>query len=465
MEAAMTELSYIETLVANQRQFFSERKTYDFEFRKRQLNKLASIISDEEKTLTKALKEDLGKCQFEAYAGEVGFVLGDIAHSLKHLKSWMRPVNVKTPLLHFPVKSYIQPNPFGVVAIIGPWNYPVQLIFSPLVGSIAAGNTTILKPSELAPATSELITRLINDNFSESYIGVIEGAVKETQGLLDQKLDYIFYTGSTHVGRIVMEKASKHLSPVTLELGGKSPCVVYDVEDIEMAAKRVVWGKFFNTGQTCIAPDYCLVEKGIASQFTSALEKAITEFYSADPIKSKDYGRIINERHFDRLESLIDPEKVLFGGNVDKSQKYISPTVVKSDGNDKVMEEEIFGPILPIIEIENVDEATNFIGKRSRPLALYIFSQNEEVQEKVLTQTHSGGVCINDILVHISTPDLPFGGIGDSGMGAYHGKYSFDTFSHKRSVMKRYLKMDISLRYPPYFGKMKMLKWALKKFS
>lgn len=455
------EVSAIRDIILKQRDFFSFGKTMDYGHRRYLLKKLKRLILEYEQEIGLALKKDLNKCEFESYVAEVAFVIGEIDLALKRLKKWMRPTRVASPKLQFPARSFISSIPFGTVLIIGPWNYPFHLILAPLVGAIAAGNNVVLKPSELASATSSVVARLINENFDTAEICVVEGGVKETTELLEQKFDYIFYTGSKEIGKIIMKKAAEHLTPVTLELGGKSPCIVMPDIDLKITAKRIVWGKFINAGQTCLTPDYLLVEKSIKKQLIAEIKLVIKEFFGSNSKQSPDYGRIINERHFNRLNKLIDQNQIIEGGDQDVDTLFISPTLLESSLDSKVMEEEIFGPLLPIIEVSGISEALDIIQRKERPLAIYLFSKNKRIQDLVIQETSSGGLLINDTIVHITNPLLPFGGIGPSGIGAYHGKFSFDTFSHKKSVMKRFFWLDIPLRYPPYLGKLKFVRWIL----
>ncbi len=451
----------IEKYVKDQNQSYKSGRLRSYNQRIEILDKLFGVINSSRADIKKALAEDLGKSKFESYISEVGFILSEIKHTKKKLKKWMRLKKVGSPLVYFPVKSEIHYEAFGSVLIIGPWNYPFQLIISPLIGAIAAGNTAVLKPSELAPSTSRVIKELIDKTFDSSVIAVVEGGVEETQFLLDQKFDYIFYTGGETVGKIVMEKASKHLTPVTLELGGKSPCFVFGEVDFDITAKRIVWGKLFNTGQTCVAPDYLIIDKSISEKLVNKIEEYIIKFYGKSPEKNNDYGSIINERHFDRITSLIDKELVLIGGSSNKETLYIEPTVQKATASSLIMQQEIFGPVLPIIEVENLKEALDFVVDRPKPLATYVFSKDKKIQNAVIENISSGGICINDTLIHLDNDELPFGGVGTSGMGSYHGQHSFELFSHKKAVMRRSFKFENSLRYPPYFGKLKIVKFLL----
>ncbi len=440
----------IKSIFENHKKYFSGGETQSVAFRKSQLIRLKEVIERNEDRIHQALNEDLGKSVFEAFVSETGFCILEIDKAIQNIEKWAKKKSVSTSMLHFPASSYIKPEPLGTVLIISPWNYPFQLLISPLVGAIAAGNTAILKPSEVAPATSKIVAELIETSFSSDYITVVEGAVEETQALLDLPFDYIFYTGNEFVGKIVMEKASKHLTPVTLELGGKSPCFIVGDVDLDLTIKRIVWGKFFNAGQTCVAPDYILIEEKYHGHAIDLFKKYIKELYGSDPKSSPDYGKIINQRHFDRLMGYFSPEEVLVGGESDRDSCYIAPTILDANYDSAIMKDEIFGPLCPLIKIKSVDEGIKFVNSRPKPLALYVFTGNEDLESRILNETSSGGVCINDTLLHLSSDTLPFGGVGASGMGMYHGKFTFDTFSHKRAVMKRRQMLDIPIKYPPY---------------
>ncbi|HEY9809462.1 MAG TPA: aldehyde dehydrogenase [Halomicronema sp.] len=450
--------SPIGQLINQQRNFFATGQTKDIEFRLSKLKLLKQAILDNKEAVMAAVKADLNKPDFEAYATEVG-VIREVDYAIKNLKAWVKPKKVPTSLDQFPSSAYIYPEPLGVVLIIGPWNYPFQLMISPLIGAIAAGNCAVLKPSEIAPYTSRIVTQLIQKTFDKEYIAIVEGDAKTAQEILAEKFDHIFFTGGTKIGKIVMEAAAKNLTPVTLELGGKSPCIVDEEINIEHTARRIVWGKFINSGQTCIAPDYLLVDRKIKTDLLAEMKKCVTEFYGEDAAQSPDYGRIINERQFDRLASFINNGEIVAGGESNRNERYISPTILdKVSWDAPVMEDEIFGPILPVLEYNNLEEAINKINERPKPLALYIFSKNENKQNKVLRETSSGGVCINDTVMQVGVSELPFGGVGNSGIGSYHGKASFDTFSHQKSVLKKSFLMDLKWRYAPYAGKLDLIK-------
>lgn len=454
----MLTLSPISSIIQQQRQFFASGKTKDVAFRLEQLKRLKQAIVDNQAAILEAVNADLNKPEFEAYATEIG-VVREIDYAIKHLKSWVKPKKVSTSIEQFPSSACIYPEPLGVVLIISPWNYPFQLMISPLVGAIAAGNCAIIKPSELAANTSRIVTQITEKTFDPSYITSIEGGVETSQQLLAEKFDHIFFTGGTKIGQIVMEAAAKHLTPVTLELGGKSPCIVDSNVHIEHAAKRIAWGKFINAGQTCIAPDYLLVDRTVKNDLLTSIKQCIQEFYGDDPAKSPDYGRIINQRHFERLASFLNEGQPYIGGQINPEERYIAPTVIDGvDWDTPIMEEEIFGPILPVLEYSDLSEAIAKINERPKPLALYLFSKDQQKQQRVLRETSSGGVCINDTVMQVGVSELPFGGVGSSGIGSYHGKASFDTFSHQKSVLKRSFLLDLDWRYAPYQGKLKLIK-------
>jgi len=436
--------------VQRQRAFFQSGTTRPWAFRAAQLRKLAHALVANEAALLDALRADLRKPPQEAYLGEIGFVLSEIRYALRHLPAWMNPQRRRVPWMAWPGRGFVWPEPYGVVLIIGPWNYPLQLLLLPLVGAMAAGNCAVLKPSEFAPHTAAALGRLVRDNFAEEYIAIAEGERDVAEGLLQERFDKILFTGSTHVGRAVMAAAAKHLTPVTLELGGKCPCIVCADAPLEVAARRIAWGKFMNAGQTCVAPDFVLAERRIHDELVDGLKRALREFYGDDPQQSPDYGRIINRRHFDRLTGLLGAGRVVHGGQSDASDLYIAPTILTDVPTDApILQEEIFGPILPVLQFDKLDDALPLLRNRPVPLAVYLFTNKREIQERVLAETRSGGVCINDTVLHILGKDLPFGGLGDSGMGLYHGKASFDCFTHYRSVLWRSFWFDAQLRYPP----------------
>lgn len=449
----------------SQKDFYNSKATKDIEFRISNLKKLKTIIKDNEHEIIEALKNDLGKSSFESYATEIGLVYDELNIHIKNIKKWSRREKKKSPLVHFPAKSYIYKEPYGVALIIGPFNYPIQLILSPLVAAISAGNCAILKPSENTKNTSILLERIINDNFDERYVKVVNplGGKEVVSYLLDLKFDYIFFTGSVAVGKIVMKKASENLIPVTLELGGKSPCIVDKDAKLELSAKRLVWGKFLNAGQTCVAPDYLYVHKSIKENFLESVVEEIKIQFGSNIKDSSDFPRIVNLKTLERLKSYMNDGNIFFGGACDDSELYIEPTIITDiKYNSKIMEEEIFGPILPVLEFEDVNEVIKYINHKDKPLALYYFSENKEKIELVLNNTSAGGVTINDTIIHVASAYLPFGGVGSSGIGSYHGEASFNTFTHRKSVMNRGTFMDIKIRYAPYKNKINILKKLMR---
>ena len=455
--------SSISDLVKAQRTFFSKGQTKDISFRVRQLKELGKAIVENEERILDALKADLGGPAFEAYSGELAFPLHEIEFAIKNLKFWASPSKVPTPMMHWPASSYIHPEPLGVVLIIAPWNVPFKLLIDPLVGAIGAGNCAVLKPSELSSRTSFIAAQMIREHFDPSFVAVVEGGPEQAEALLNQRFDHVFFTGGTTVGRIVMEAAARHLTPVTLELGGKTPCIVDRDIRVDTAARRIVWGKFLVTGQNCVAPDYLLVHRQVKGQLIRCMVDCIREFYGEDPSTSPDYGRIINDRHFVRLSQLLGEGTIVVGGQTNREKRYIAPTIIDNVSLDhKIMQEEVFGPILPVLEYAQLEDAIAIVNERPKPLALYCFSRNKETQRRILRETSSGGVCINDTNSHILTSFLPFGGIGNSGLGSYQGKASFETFSHNKAVMRRSLSLDMKTRYPPYKDKLKSLKPMLK---
>lgn len=456
---ASTDVFNASALVKKQRSYFNTGATLDVQFRIEQLKKLRKLIVDNEKQIIEALYKDLRKPELEAYATEVGLCLSELDHTLKYLKSWARPKRVSTPLFHQLATSWRIPEPYGVTYIIAPWNYPFQLLIAPLIGAMAAGNTAVLKPSELSVHTSELIVKMINDHFDEGYLKVVVGGVEESKALLEQRFDYIFFTGGTEIGRYVYMSAAKFLTPVTLELGGKSPCIVDENIQLTHTSRRILWGKFSNAGQTCVAPDYLLVHKNVKDKLVNQMKQHLKDFYGDDPQKSPDYARIISSRHFDRISRLIHPDKVSYGGKTDKDDLFIAPTFLEGVTlDDPIMQEEIFGPLLPIVEYESLDEAIQFIKKFEKPLALYIFSENGRVQDRVLNELPFGGGCVNETVMHVGQARMPFGGVGESGIGAYHGEFSFETFSHYKSVLKKSTLTDMPIKYPPYKNNVGIIK-------
>ena len=453
----------ISDIICQQREFFNTGKTKDISFRITQLKNLQKAVIDHEAAIIAALKVDLHKPEFETYSTEIALCKKEINYALKQIANWTKLQKANIPLEQLPGFGRIYPEPLGVVLIISPWNYPFQLIIAPLVGAIAAGNCAILKPSEIAAHTSKLLAEILPKYFDPAYIAVVEGGVEISQQLLAEKFDHIFFTGGTTIGRKVMEAAAKHLTPVTLELGGKSPCIVDADTNIEYAARRITWGKFINAGQTCVAPDYLLVEQSIKQELLDKIQKCIREFLGEQPATSPDYARIINQKHFNRLVEFLQYGETIFGGESNSSELYIAPTVLdRVSLESPVMQEEIFGPILPVLTYSDVTEAITIVNQRPKPLALYLFSHNKNLHKRVLQSTSSGSVCINDTVMQFAVPGLPFGGVGSSGMGKYHGKASFDTFSHYKSVLNRSLILDVKLRYAPYTkSKLQLLKRIL----
>ncbi|MCU7553229.1 aldehyde dehydrogenase family protein [Alteromonas sp. ASW11-19] len=442
---------------------FAAGKTRDLSWRRQQLRALQALLNEHESEITEALHADLGKCRSESIVAEVGFLQADIKHTLKHLERWNKPRRVSTPMVAWPGKSYQYPEPLGTVLIIGAWNYPLQLLLAPFIAAVAAGNCAVLKPSELAAATSALVARLIPAYLDNDAVQVVEGGKDETSALLAMPWDHVFYTGGETVGKIVMAAAAKHLTPVTLELGGKSPCVVDTSTHLAVAARRIVWGKWMNAGQTCIAPDYVLVEAGLLPALVAAIKSEIIAQYGESALTNNDYGSIINARHLQRLQSYLAEQTLEYGGEVDVSACRMAPTLVVNPAPDSaLMREEIFGPILPIVAVDTMEEAMGFINARPKPLALYLFTDDKHLEERVLANTSAGSVCINDTMMFMTNPNLPFGGVGSSGMGSYHGQAGFDTFSHLKTVMRRAFAFDVPFRYPPYTDlKLKILRKLL----
>lgn len=449
--------SSIRDILDQQRHFFTTGKTKNLEFRIEQLKRLKQGVSDYQEQIVAAVKADLHRPKFEAYF-ELSFVT-EINYTIKHLKSWVKPKRVSTSIEQFPAGAKIYPEPLGVVLIIGAWNYPFQLVISPLVGAIAAGNCAILKPSEIATNTSKIVADLIAHTFDPTYIAAIPGGVETSQQLLAEKFDHIFFTGGTKIGKIVMEAAAKNLTPVTLELGGKTPCIVDTDIHLKYTAKRIAWGKFINAGQTCIAPDYLLVNSLVKSDLLQTIKQYIYEFYGENPANSLDYCRIINEQQFNRLNDLLKDGEIIIGGETNSDDRYIAPTVIQGVSWDSpIMQEEIFGPILPVLEYDDLEAAIAQVNSLPKPLALYFFSRNKNQQQQVLAATSSGTVCINDTVMQFGVASLPFGGVGNSGIGNYHGKASFDTFSHYKSVLNKGLWLDLNWRYAPYKDKVNLIK-------
>lgn len=449
--------------IKKQKTFFTTGKTKEISFRLEQLKRLKQGIKSYERKISEALRKDLNKSELDAYSTEIGFLYEEINHVVKYLKTWSKPTRVKTAITHIGAAGYVYHEPFGVALIIAPWNYPFQLAIAPLIGALAAGNCAVIKPSELTPQVSRILVELVKETFPEDYVTVIEGGVEVSTALLAERFDKIFFTGSVEVGKIVMKAAAHYLTPITLELGGKSPCIVHEDANLDLAAKRIVWGKFLNAGQTCIAPDYLLVHKQVKSDLIERMGKYLQEFYGQDALKNEDFTVIVNERHFQRLISYFDQAHILVGGRYDPERRFIEPTILDQvDWDHPVMQDEIFGPIFPVFEYENLDDVISMINEQDKPLALYFFSEDKALQEKMIGTTSYGGGCINDTIMHIVTPYLPFGGVGNSGTGAYHGKTSFEVFSHKKSVLKQTTRFDLPMRYPNMKNALKIMKLFLK---
>ena len=454
----------IKDILQQQNHFFSSGKTIPAEFRLKQLESLKEAMIRHEADLAAALKEDLGKSHMESYMCEIGLTLSELTWMQKHLRSLMRSKRVSTPAAQFAAKSFRSPSPYGTVLIMSPWNYPVLLTLDPLIDAIAAGNTAVVKPSAYAPCTFDVMKTMIEECFPAHYVAVVDGGRAENQALLQQRFDMIFFTGGKTVGREVLRHAAEYLTPVTLELGGKSPCIVDSTAKIRLAAKRIVFGKYLNCGQTCVAPDYILCDKRIRDELITAILAEIEKQFGKEPLKNPNYGKIINEKHFERILGLINGEKLVYGGQSEPESLRIAPTVLNNiTWDDAVMGEEIFGPLLPILTFDTLDEALDTVESHPHPLALYFFSEDKAAQKKVLDPCRFGGGCINDTIIHLATSDMPFGGVGESGMGSYHGRVGFETFSHYRSIVDKKTWMDLPIRYQKYTRlKEKMMRMFLK---
>lgn len=441
----------IRLLVEKQRDFFKTGATLNVDFRISALKRLRDCIQKNEAEITDALRKDLGKSAHESYMCEIGMTLSEISYMIKHVRSFSRERRVRTPLAQFHSRSFVKPSPYGVVLIMSPWNYPFMLSLEPLVDALAAGNTAIIKPSAYSPATSEIISKIIRECFIEEHVATVTGGRSENTALLNQHFDYIFFTGSQSVGKVVMEKAAAYLTPVTLELGGKSPCIVDETANLKLTARRIVFGKYLNCGQTCVAPDYIYCDRRIRDELVEEIKKQIRKQYGKQPLKNQKYGKIINEKHFQRICGLIDDAKVVCGGKSDPNTQRIEPTVMTDvTFQDAVMQEEIFGPVMPILTYESIDQAIEKINSMPHPLALYLFSSSKENQAKVTSKCGFGGGCINDTIIHLATSEMGFGGFGESGMGSYHGKEGFRTFSHYKSIVDKKTWLDLPMRYQPY---------------
>ena len=452
----------IQELVRAQRAYFLSGATRPYAFRMEQLKKLQQALRSNEALLEQAMYQDFRKAPMEVYMCETGMVLEELRFHLKHLKGWMRERAVPTPLAQFHAKSFVSPEPYGVALIISPWNYPVQLCLSPLVGAISGGNCAVVKPSAYAPATSRALAKLLGETFEPEYIAVVEGGREENKALLDERFDFIFFTGSPAVGRVVMQSAAKYLTPVCLELGGKSPVIVTESADIPVAARRIAFGKVLNAGQTCVEPDYCFVHKSVEAAFLDAYRKALAEFFPDG--RFDEMPVIVNEKHYHRVKGLLAGQTAAIGGETDDETRFIAPTVLTGVSPESpIMQEEIFGPVLPVMTYEKLDECIRFIHSREKPLALYLFTKNRADERRILDTCSFGGGCINDTIVHLATSHMPFGGVGASGMGCYHGKQSFETFTHTRSILKKANWLDLPMRYHPYSeGKLRMIRKFMK---
>lgn len=441
----------IALIVEKQRAYYHTAATLPVEHRIDALKKLRQMILDHEDEIAEALQRDLGKSGLEGYMCETGMVISEINYLLRHVRTFAKEKTVATPLVQFASRSYQKPTPYGVTLIMSPWNYPLLLTLDPLADALAAGNTAVVKPSAYSPATSALLKTLLESVFSPEYVTVITGGREENVCLLDQKFDYIFFTGSKAVGQTVLERASRHLTPVTLELGGKSPCIVHRSADLKLAARRIVFGKYLNCGQTCVAPDYVLCDRGVKEELLKYLKEEILRQYGPDPLKNPSYGNIITQKHFQRVTRMIDAEKVVIGGTSDADTQKIAPTILDNvTWQDAVMGEEIFGPVLPILTFDDVEEVIDTVNSHDKPLALYIFAQDKGVIETVTSRCAFGGGCVNDVIIHLATSNMGFGGVGESGMGSYHGKTGFDTFTHYKSIVDKKTWLDLSMRYQPY---------------
>lgn len=456
----------ISQIIQEQKTYFASQQTKDISNRKKLLKSLLSEIIKREKDIVNALYADFKKSEYESVMTETSIVISELKRTIKNINAWAKPQSVLPAFLNFPSSSKIYKEPYGIVLVISPWNYPYQLAFVPLIGAIAAGNTVVVKPSELTPNTSKITKEIIESVFDKNLASVVEGGVDVSTELLQQRWDYIFFTGSVSVGKIVAKAAAQFLTPVTLELGGKNPCIIDETANIKLAAKRIVWGKLINGGQTCIAPDYLLIHASVKDKFVNYYQKEVTKAYGDNPENSKDYPRIVNQRNFDRLASMLENETFLVGGKTNREDNYISPTLIDEPSLDsEVMKSEIFGPISPVISYRNEEEIERIIYNYEKPLALYVFSGNKKFANKMIAKYSFGGGTINDTTVHFANHNLPFGGVGESGIGSYHGKQTFNLFSHKKGVTKRYNWLDLPMRYAPYKGKLKTLKTFMKLFS
>ncbi|MCI8505005.1 MAG: aldehyde dehydrogenase [Lachnospiraceae bacterium] len=454
----------IEELVKKQREYFDSGVTKSVEFRLKKLRALKGELKLREGRIHEALKADLNKSDFESYMTETGLTISELGYLEKHVKSYARPKRRLTPLAHFHGKSFTMAEPYGVVLIMSPWNYPFMLCMEPLIGAVAAGNCCILKPSAYSPKVSAVIRELVEAVFPPEYVAVVEGGREENAALLEQRFDYIFFTGGVKVGKLVLEKASRYLTPVTLELGGKSPCIIDETADLKTAAKRLAFGKYLNAGQTCVAPDYLLIQESVKEPFLELFEKAVRQMYGEKPLENPDYPKIINEKHFERISGLMEGMTLRMGGEKNQETLQIAPTVLDfATAEAPVMQEEIFGPVLPVLTFRQISEAEAFVKEREKPLACYIFTRDKRRERQLLSSLSFGGGCVNDTIIHLATSRMGFGGVGNSGMGSYHGKKSFETFSHEKSIVKKYNWIDLPIRYQPYTkGKERLLRLFLR---
>lgn len=456
----------IPKLVQEQKHFFKSQQTKNLDFRISLLKKLLVAVQEKEQDIISALHKDFKKSEYESVMTETSIVISELKSSIKNLRSWAKPKRVFPALLNFPSSSKIYKEPYGAVLVIAPWNYPYQLALVPLIGAIAAGNTVVLKPSELTPHTSKITKEIIEAVFASQLVAVVEGGVEVSTALLEERWDYIFFTGSVQVGKIIAKAAAKHLTPITLELGGKNPCIIDDTAAIALAAKRIVWGKCINAGQTCIAPDYLIIHKKVKDEFVRCFQEEVTKAYGLNPQESNDYPRIVNEKNFDRLANMLSNEKILVGGNTDKETLYIAPTLIDNPSMDsEVMKGEIFGPISPVLTYKDEAELEALILRYEKPLALYVFTKRTAFAKQIIRNFSFGGGTINDTTVHFANSRLPFGGVGESGIGNYHGKRTFDLFSHHKGMVHRYNWLDVPVRYAPYKGKVALLKKFMNLFS
>lgn len=466
MNGSELSLQDIENVLEEQKNYFNTQVTKDIEFRINQLKILKEGIIRYEEEISKALYKDLGKHKNESYMTEIGFVYNSITHTIKNLKKWAKPQKRSTPIYLMPAKSYVISEPYGSVLIIGPYNYPFQLLFEPLIGAIAAGNTAVLKPSEMSPNVSKVVKKMVDYIFNGQYVRCVEGGIETNTSLINSKFDYIFFTGSVAVGKIVMQAAAKNLVPVTLELGGKSPVIVDESANIKEAARRIIWGKTLNAGQTCVAPDYLVVHESVKDELVKEMIDAINKYLGQNIEKNDSFGRIVNEKHFNRIKNMIEKDKagIVFGGSMNEKDRYIEPTLIEVNSRDAAtMEDEIFGPVLPIMTYRNLDDTISEIRNAPKPLALYLFTRNKNIERKVLKEISSGNVGVNDTISHIANPYIPFGGVGNSGIGGYHGKESFITFSHKKGVLRKPASINNSVAYPSFTEKqLRLIKRILK---